>query len=81
MSVSQVAGGSRRQAKTECGFCGGPRRCRMKNCPAVSAQCGTCKRFRHYAKCCTDMARSKARDTNLKTDKAKNVEEEGIQEA
>ena len=50
----------------------------MKTCPTFSAQCGTCNKFVHYVKCCTDMTRGKARDTNAKV---KNVEEEGIQEA
>ena len=81
ISGSQAAGGSRKQANTKCGFCGGPRRCRMKNCPAFSSQCGTCKRFGNYAKYCTDMTRSKARNTNLKIERVKNVEEEGMQEA
>ena len=55
---SQAAEGPRKQANTECGYCGGPKRCRMKTSPAFSAQCGSCKGFGHYTKCCLDMTQS-----------------------
>ena len=44
----------------------------MRNCPAYMSQCGSCKGLGHYAKCCTDMTRSKARVNN---DEVKSVEE------
>merc|ERR1712082_491342 len=38
---------------SKCGFCGGPRKCKMKKCRAYNSKCNTCNQWGHYSGCCS----------------------------
>ena len=51
----------------QCGFCGGPRKCRAKICKALNNRCSKCKLFRHFDQCYVEWTRSKCRKTAMES--------------
>ena len=68
--IGHIAKNCKEEAKSQasksggkCGFCGGPKLCKAKECKAIDSKCAGCNKFGHFKKCCNANTRAKARDS------------------